>query len=566
MKAEREMDRRGFIKVAAASGALLGAAGVLGGCSKGQSDAAADVKWDKEVQVLVVGSGTGAFAALSAATNGAKSVCILEKAATWGGCAAISGGGLTGLLSKASKEAGWEDSKDEIIQYYTATSAGRVDQDVLSTFIDNNEPFLEWCTKTLGWTWAGSDPKFSIFSDYYEPLPGWKKGGRGVSCLIDGEPNGGGGAALWTALKAACEKAKVEILLSTPAEELITDDKGAVIGVKASSSGKTLMIRADSIIMATGGFDHDAEMRKKYLPSKILATVVVPTNTGDGHKMGAAIGASLSNMDAVWGAPAILVADKDPHELFATSSIVSNNVAGVDWAMYRGLPGAVVVNHKGKRFANEAASYDVFERGFSVFDSGTIERVNVPAVFICDSACWGSYNLPGHKGSIPSFMTSETDTENVPKWFFKANSLEELADHFGIDKAGLLAEIEAFNANAAKGVDPVWHRGERYFDLNTTGIIAGYRTDIPNPVLAPLMTPPFYGAYYVPGSCSTGGGLTINGKTQVLNQKGEPIPNLYAAGNCSSGVSGGYYMHSGFSLGAGSVMNWVAARSTLGVK
>ncbi|MDE8703937.1 FAD-binding protein, partial [Adlercreutzia equolifaciens] len=98
---------------------------------------------------------------------------------------------------------------------------------------------------------------------------------------------------------------------------------------------------------------------------------------------------------------------------------------------------------------------------------------------------------------------------------------------------GLKAEIEAFNANAAEGKDPVVHRGEKHLDINTTGVMAGSRTDIPNPVLAPLAAGPFYGTTYVPGSCSTSGGLTINENAQVVNTAGEPIPNLYAVG-CAS--------------------------------
>ena len=99
--------------------------------------------------------------------------------------------------------------------------------------------------------------------------------------------------------------------------------------------------------------------------------------------------------------------------------------------------------------------------------------------------------------------------------------------------------------------------------MYTSGVMAGSRTDLANPVLAPLATPPFYGAVYVPGTCGTGGGLTINENAQVMSAFGEPIPGLYAAGNCSSGVSGGRYVHGGISIGSGAVMGWIAVHHAL---
>lgn len=108
------MGRRDFLKTAALSGLALGGAAALTGCApstgaeKGASanaSAGADVAWDKEVDVLVIGSGTGAFAALVAAAKGAESVCLVEKGTMWGGTAATSGGGLAVPLTYAATDA-----------------------------------------------------------------------------------------------------------------------------------------------------------------------------------------------------------------------------------------------------------------------------------------------------------------------------------------------------------------------------------------------------------------------------------------------------------------------------
>ena len=159
------MGRRDFLKTAALSGLALGGAAALTGCApstgaeKGASakaSAGADVAWDKEVDVLVIGSGTGAFAALVAAAKGAESVCLVEKGTMWGGTAATSGGGLAVPLT------------------YAATD-GRVDQAVLNSFIDNGSTFIDWISEEMGWKFAASP----LFGDYYEPMDGWIPMGRG---------------------------------------------------------------------------------------------------------------------------------------------------------------------------------------------------------------------------------------------------------------------------------------------------------------------------------------------------------------------------------------------------
>ena len=468
-------------------------------------------------------------------------------------------------LTDGAKAAGVEDSMEEVLEYFKNASEGRANPAVLESFATNGNDFLNWLLETTGWQCNPSP----LFGDYYEPLAGWKPMGRGSLGFAKGETPITA-AEMWTDLQAALEEAGVEIMMETPATQLVTDSTGAVVGVKATSGKDEVAVKADAVILATGGFDHDDEMRAKHMPFKILATNAALTNTGDGHKMGMAIGADVSFMDSCWGAPAILTTGQDPHELIESGTI-AQEIAGTDWAMYRGLPGAVVVNRKGHRIGNEATAYDSFFRAFSYYDNGEMEHLNIPSFLVCDAACWNTYSMPGHTvGSMDGGFFDETygggeDGGEVPAWFVQADTLEELAEKLGIDPAGLAAEIAAFNENAEKGVDPVYHRGEKHLDVYTSGVMAGSRTDLANPVLAPLATPPFYGAVYVPGTCGTGGGLTINENAQVMSAFGEPIPGLYAAGNCSSGVSGGRYVHGGISIGSGAVMGWIAVHHALGL-
>ena len=180
MGENKGMDRRGFLKTAALSSLALGATAAMAGCAptgSGESSLPAtgsDISWDKEVDVLVLGSGTGTFAALVAAEKGAN-VCVVEKGTMWGGTAATSGGGLAVPLSYAAEAAGVKDSKEEVVKYFTNASNHRVDQAVLSSYIDNGNDFLTWLSEEMGWTFNASP----LFGDYYEPMEGWIPMGRG---------------------------------------------------------------------------------------------------------------------------------------------------------------------------------------------------------------------------------------------------------------------------------------------------------------------------------------------------------------------------------------------------
>ena len=263
-------------------------------------------------------------------------------------------------------------------------------------------------------------------------------------------------------------------------------------------------------------------MRAKHLPFKILATNACTTNTGDGHKMGQAVGADLSYMDSCWGAPAILTTGQDPKELIANNEI-AQEIAGTDWAMYRGLPGAVVVNRKGHRIGNEATAYDTYNKAFAYYDNGEMEHLNIPSYFICDSACWNTYSLPGHTvGSMDGGYFDETygsdgSDGELPAHFVQADTLEELAEKLKLPVDTLVATVERNNENYDNQSDPDF--GKEPFRLSA------------------LRNPPFYGVYNTGTLLCTLDGIVINSEGQALRDDGSAIEGLYVAGN----DSGGFY-------------------------
>ena len=531
-----ELNRRDFLGASAVVGTgVVGCAALAG--SAALPALAAEATWDKEADVVVVGSGTAAFAAVSAMSLGAESAIVLEKSGVWGGTSAMSGCGMWVPGAYCQAEAGVEDDLDEAYAYMLKTAAGRADERVARAYIDNAPKFLEWTRDAYGWDWyCGPNG-----GDYFESYEGALDGGRTVFVKFD-EGN------VWSHIEQIAADQGVEVLLETPAVSLVRDETGGVAGVLAhDKDGAELRIHAKKgVILGTGGFDHNQAMIKAFMPARPYVTNAAAGNTGDGHLMGMALGADVSHMDTNWGLPCLSDAATFDPDADAVSSF-----AGNDWFHYRTKPNAIVVNKYGKRFGNESSAYAIFNRAFEEWDTGLQEYRNLPAYLIVDSEFMQYFSL-SWDGSVPEYVK-------------QADTLEGLAEALGIDADGLLAEVEQFNANAELGLDPVWHRGEGGYDRATSADTVSGRS-LPSMSLGPIATPPFYGALYVPGTCGTNGGLRTDENAQVVNVWGEAIPGLYAVGNCSAGVSGGAYCGGGMTVGAGSVMAWVAVRHILGIQ
>jgi succinate dehydrogenase/fumarate reductase flavoprotein subunit len=526
----RLVSRRSFLKKTALLSAGAAAAGALVGCSPSTAKSTAAQKWDKEVDLLVVGSGTVIMAAIAGKDAGLESVLVIEKSPAFGGTSALSGGGMWIPLNYSEIENGIEDNREDVLKYLKTVSAGQSTDELMEAYVDNAGKMLEWLRDDHGYTFSIGSTQYN---DYYQ-VDGYRKIGRSVYPIKEGKSAGGPG--FWEMLKATATELGVEIMLETTASRLVLNEAGEVAGVVAQTNDGELAIKAKhGVVLGTGGFDFNKDMVDAYLRGPIQCSVAVRTNTGDGQLMGMAIGADLRNMNESWGVPFF------PIDL--------ENLRGeADWQLYRGRPGAIVVNKHGERFGNEAASYELFQRAFYTWDTGAFEWRNIPAYFICDSSFTERYFLPGSNytpGVIPDFMQTY-------------DTLEDLAAGTGIDVDGLMATVEAFNANAEEGKDPIWHRGEFDFDLGTAGDAT--RTDLKNICLAPIAKGPFYVGVYGPGTCGTSGGLRINKDAQVLNVWGEVIPRLYAVGNTAGSVFGAAYPGGGSTLGQGTVMAMLAAR------
>lgn len=524
----RLVSRRSFLQKTAMVSVGAMATAALSSCAPRGGTSSSNIQWDKEVDVLVVGSGTVATAAIAAKDAGAESVLIIEKGPGFGGTAALSGGILWIPQNYVMKEAGIEDNREDVYKYMKALAEGQSTDELINAYIDNSPLLPEWLRDKFGVAWGGA-----YLNDYYH-LPGNRPVGRSINAVSGTESLRGMG--LWAKLREICDQIGIEIMLDTAGKKLITNEAGEVIGLYADSMGSQMAIRAKKgVILGTGGFDHNKEMTAAYLRGPIYVSNAVNTNTGDGHLMGMAIGADLRNMNESWGLPSFPI---DEETLKGE----------VDWVSYRGKPGVIVVNKYGERIGNESSTYDAFQRAFYLWDTGALEWRNIPGYWIVDASYAEHYPMPGTNNQMGV----------IPDWVTQADSLDELCNKLGVDRKGLEATLAVFNENAANGVDPLWHRGEFFFDKTITG--DSKRTDLKNPCLAPIEKGPFYGAKYMPGTCGTNGGLRVNGNAQVVNVWGQPIPRLYAIGNTAASVMGAGYAGAGGTLGPGCVFGMLAGR------
>lgn len=553
-----DLSRRSFLKGTAATavagvfGAALAGCAPAGTAAEPSGSAQSDgVSWDREVDVLVVGSGTSVVSAIACASMGAESVLVLEKdKVMFGGTSVLSGGGQALGLHDWYAEEGIVDSKEDQLAYMKAVGEGRLDEEVQKSFVDSSNEYCHWAIDTFGWDRWGL--AHSGFGDYYGTYPGANPNviGRGSWVPKDGEGNSVGAAGQWEAYRTYIDgHDNIELMMGAEARRLITDESGAVVGVAAAVDSEDVNIKAKSVVLGTGGYENSEECRRYYLPFPLQRTVGVATNTGDGHRMSARIGAQLVCMDSVFGVPFVY----DKPEWSADDFAV--DVANADWYGARTLPHSIMVNRKGRRFCDENAMYDVIVRSFGTYDSGSQEYVNIPAYWICDSQYAEQFLLPGY-----------ATLDELPDYIFKADTLGELADLMGIEREGLEAEVAAYNEHARDNEDPEFDRNKENAlrTLAFMGASMSLTGESPTSAIGTIEKGPFYCCRYVPGTCSTNGGMRINGNAQVLDVDGDPIGGLYAVGACACTVAD--YWTGGATIGQGSVMSYVAAKHITGAQ
>ena len=281
-------------------------------------------------------------------------------------------------------------------------------------------------------------------------------------------------------LEENCEKAGVKMMLDTTATEILTDANGAAVGVKATgASGETVTVNAKAVVLATGGFGANLDMVVKYKPElKGFMTTNAPGIQGQGIEMAQAIGAATVDMDQIQIHPTVEA---------NTAALITEGLRG---------DGAVLINAEGKRFIDEVGTRDVVSAA-EIAQTGSYSWLVVDQAMVDASSVIQGYIKKGYT------VTGET--------------YEELGKAMGVDAAAFAETMEKWNGYVEAKNDPDFGR-----------------TSFANP----LNTAPYYAVKVTAGVHHTMGGLKINANTEVLNEKGEVIPGLFAAGEVTGGVHG----------------------------
>ena len=553
-----------------------------------------------EFDVVVVGSGAaGMVAALTAAHQGLSAV-VVEKAAHYGGSTARSGGGVWIPNNEILKRDGVTDTAAAARTYLHAIVGDVVPSAKIDTYLERGPEMLSFVLRhsPLRMCWVPD------YSDYYPEAPGGRLGGRSVepkpfdlrqlgseaekleppyakapvnmvvmqsdyrwlNLLQRPHTKGvrrsirvaarmflakarkqnsvGMGRALIAAMRKGLLDAGVPVWLETPMTGLVTEGSGRderVVGITVTRNGEEMTLRARrGVVMGSGGFEHNQEMRDKYQRQPIPTswTVGAKGNTGEGIEYMEKAGAALSFMEDAWWGPTILM-PRGPW--FALAE--------------RSLPCSFMVNQKGERFMNESLPY--VEAGHRMyggeFGQGEGEGENVPAWIVFDQEYKNRYLFAGLQAKQP-LPRKWLETEN----FHKADTLAELAALIDVPAEALEKTAARFNGFAATGRDEDFNRGVSGYDH-----YYGDPTNKPNPSLGPVAKAPFYAVKMVPGDLGTKGGANTDVHGRVLREDGSVIDGLYAAGNASSPVMGHTYAGPGATIGPALVFGYLAVENML---
>lgn len=447
-----------------------------------------------DFDVIVIGSGAAGLAAgLSALEQGA-SVLIVESQSEPGGSSRLAGGVVMASRSRLQQAAGIEDAEGNLFREYMSLNAWDL----------SAGPVQRWAEalgETIDWLQDHGVP-------FYEQLIFGGDESRPRGHCVDG-----GGQALVRALAAAYGARGGEIAFGRRVDSLAVEGD-EVVGVV--SGGETLT--AAAVVLATGGFGANPERLAEFYPSAWVdgETFYIGAEGAQGDHLNFAeqLGAQLTGFDR--GLRMLNPGVDKVHEAF--------------------LPGwTVLVDQNGRRFADETAPYGILDAlmrnrdnvGYVIFDDACL---NPPAELADRYRDAYKQVWPNHAAFRPKHYTAEVmelfaDHERV----HIAETVEELAASIGIPEVDLRGEIDRYNDLVEQGEDADYAKPAKF--------------------LNPLSTGPFYAVEVRPTAVAhTGYGLKIDESGRVLSQTGRVIAGLYAAGECTGGISGRVYVGSGSSL------------------
>lgn len=439
----------------------------LVGCTTKSDKTSSD--WDKEVNLLVIGAGgSGLTAAVQAALNGAEDILLVEKMSTIGGVTALSQGVIAGYDTQIAKKLGVEVTKEQLYDLLMSNADYRLDPELTAITIEKSGESIDWLIDEIG------IPFEEEIRVGYGPL-------QMMHAIT------GGGMAIKEPFEKALEKNNIELMLETPATQLVKDENGDIAGAIVEKDGKEMKIKAKAVILATGGYAGNKELPGVFNPSYAeMYPIGFAGNNGDGLIMANNIGAAIGHTDH-------LMAVLKDYEILANM----NGNSGT--ASLNGLPKAeslIFVGAEGKRFMDEKnAGFMSQHLNQPILDQ--MQKDELPYV-------WA---ITDKKGLELSQAKRGLDQE-----YITADTVEDLAAKINVDPANLKTTFDTWNSAASSGVDAEFGRKD--------GLTA--------------LEGPFYALAIAPAHIITYGGVLRNTNAEVIKADGSIVNGLYACGEVSA--------------------------------
>jgi succinate dehydrogenase/fumarate reductase flavoprotein subunit len=532
--------------------------------------------------VVVIGAGAGGMTAAAVAAAEGLSVLLIEKTEFIGGTTAWSGGMVWIPVNTRMKHAGIDDSVSNAADYLASTVPETENADLRAAFLAHGPEAVEYLEAN---TEVRLQP-VKTYPDYYPEKPGATAGGRVLEPVtFDGASLGanfgrlrpplpeftlfGGmmvnrldiphlrkfgrsfgstlrsmrlvfeyalqrlraprgttlhlGNALAARLYASLLARNVDIWFGATVEHLLTEGD-AIRGVRVvDRCGSRPIVARKGVVLATGGFSHDAGLRARFFPGGAgTVSAAAPGGTGDGLHAAIAAGASINTRVAspAYWVPASLFQRAD-----GSRGVFPHTVTD------RAKPGVIAVNASGRRFVNEALSYHEFV--LAMLRDGN-DTTNRSFYLVCDRH-FGRYIESGE--------------------LIEAPSIDALAVSIGIETSALSTTVDKYNAHARVGLDPEFGRGTSIYQRHLGD--AGHS---PNPCVAPIERAPFYALRIYPADLGTAIGLQTDCHARVLRNNGTAIAGLYACGNDMGSIMNGNYPGPGITLGPALTFGYIAGR------
>ncbi|MDX6313380.1 MAG: 3-oxosteroid 1-dehydrogenase [Streptomyces sp.] len=530
---------------------------------------AADVSWDLEADLLVVGGSIAGFTTALHAHELGASVIVLEKAPQIGGTARKAVAGMWVPNNRFMQEAGVDDRKEDALTYLA-----RMARPLL---FDPSDPWLglaRWEYELFEALYDNADTAFRAleafgveleqdadFPDYHMHLPE-VNAPRGRELFPhNSDGSRGNGATFVARLAELVAEREIPVHLQHRAAGVIINDNGRVVGVRVETPGGEIAARGrKAVVFCSGGFTHNEEMRRYYLGGRFVGGCAAFTNEGDFHRIAQRMGIPLVHMDAAYMAPLVLekMLNRDP-EMMGVFAVPGDSL--------------IIVNKFGRRAVNEKAPYQDRTMQMLSWDPHDAEYPNFLMFAIWDQRA--ADRFPG--GFLGAFIPGPgEDTSHV----VRGDTIEELAAYLD-ERLGKLAgsarnirlheeftdslrgTIERFNGFARGGVDNDFRRGETPIEITFHGPVAE-DNHCPSGLMFPLADQgPYYATILAPGTLDTKGGPRVNTTGQVLGADERPVPGLYAVGNSTAAPTGQGYISGGMTFGPIITFSYLAANAAV---